>query len=191
MNKVFSTVWNAALGQLVVASELARGQKKGAKGTTRASRGRRVLKGMAVAGAMAFAGTASATWDLQVDGSLGFTVPDNGTVNFVSGHNIDLTSSGNAITVAMVESPEFGNVTINDGNSGKITGVTDGEISSGSKEVVTGGQLFSTNQNVDQNTSDINDNTSAINTNTTQIGTNTNDISSLQTSVSGGWTLQA
>src|SRR5699024_3827592 len=138
MNRVFSTVWNASLGQLVVASELARGQKKGARGT---SRGRRALKGVAFAGAMAFAGTASAAWDLQVDGSLGFTVPDNAAVDFVAGDNIVITTdcNGNSVSVATADSPQFGTIKINDG--GKITGVADGDLSASSDEVVTGGQL--------------------------------------------------
>src|SRR5699024_1553017 len=160
MNRVFSTVWNAPLGQLVVASELARGQKKGARGT---SRGRRALKGVAVAG------TASAAWDLQVDGSLGFTVPDNAVVDFVAGDNIVITpdGNGNSVIVATADSPQFGTIKINDG--GKITGVTDGDLSASSDEVVTGGQLYKTNQDVLQNAGDISANSSQINVNTGDI----------------------
>ncbi|PJK12613.1 hypothetical protein CO614_04185, partial [Lysobacteraceae bacterium NML120232] len=40
-------------------------------------------------------------------------------------------------------------------NDQKIVNVADGDLSAGSKDAVNGGQLFATNQNVAQNTTDI------------------------------------
>ncbi|EDT6434380.1 hypothetical protein WP66_004791 [Salmonella enterica subsp. enterica] len=45
------------------------------------------------------------------------------------------------ISIQMADSPVFGSVVINDNNSGKITGVSDGTISEGSQDVVNGGQI--------------------------------------------------
>ncbi|MDC9592853.1 YadA-like family protein [Xenorhabdus sp. IM139775] len=57
-----------------------------------------------------------------------------------------------------------------------ITGVKQGEVSQSSTEVVTGSQLYATNQKVDNNTSGINANTSGINANTSGINANTSRI---------------
>ncbi|KLD61925.1 YadA-like family protein [Dyella japonica] len=45
------------------------------------------------------------------------------------------------IVVQVADSPKFGNVTINDSNTGKITGVTAGDISDTSTDAVNGSQL--------------------------------------------------
>ena len=50
------------------------------------------------------------------------------------------------INLQMADSPKFGEVTINDGGSGKITGVAPGEVSPTSKEAINGSQLYQTNQ---------------------------------------------
>ncbi|EBY2669990.1 hypothetical protein JZD35_004982, partial [Salmonella enterica subsp. enterica serovar Teko] len=60
-----------------------------------------------------------------------------------NGKNIKTVTdiSTGIISIKIAESPVFGNVVINDSNSGKITGVSDGSIVSGSKDVVNGGQI--------------------------------------------------
>ncbi|ECW2974558.1 hypothetical protein ABQ01_004303 [Salmonella enterica subsp. salamae] len=58
-----------------------------------------------------------------------------------SGKNIKTVTdiSTGMISIQIAESPVFGSVVIN--NNGKITGVSDGAIAAGSKEVVNGGQI--------------------------------------------------
>ncbi|HAG0930506.1 TPA: hypothetical protein G8S40_004582 [Salmonella enterica] len=60
-----------------------------------------------------------------------------------SGKNIKTATdiSTGMISIQIAESPVFGSVVINDNNSGKITGVSDGVIAAGSKDVVNGGQI--------------------------------------------------
>ncbi|EAB9447464.1 hypothetical protein CSU32_25025, partial [Salmonella enterica subsp. diarizonae] len=60
-----------------------------------------------------------------------------------SGKNIKTVTdiSTGMISIQIAESPVFGNVVVNDHNSGKITGVSDGIIAAGSKDVVNGGQI--------------------------------------------------
>ncbi|ASD87809.1 YadA-like family protein [Salmonella enterica] len=60
-----------------------------------------------------------------------------------SGKNIKTVTdiSTGMISIQIAESPVFGSVMINDNNSGKITGVSDGVIAAGSKDVVNGGQI--------------------------------------------------
>ncbi|MGO1073838.1 YadA-like family protein, partial [Lysobacter sp. CA199] len=53
-----------------------------------------------------------------------------------------------AINVQLADSPKFGNTVINDGGSGKISGVTAADLSVASTEAVNGSQLFQTNQDV-------------------------------------------
>ncbi|MJK42715.1 hypothetical protein DM680_10170 [Salmonella enterica subsp. diarizonae] len=61
-----------------------------------------------------------------------------------SGKNIKTATdiSTGMISIQIAESPVFGSVVINDNNSGKITGVSDGVIAAGSKDVVNGGQIY-------------------------------------------------
>ncbi|EAP3797872.1 ESPR-type extended signal peptide-containing protein [Salmonella enterica subsp. enterica serovar Lille] len=65
----------------------------------------------------------------------------------------------------------------------KIVNVGNGAISESSTDAVNGSQLFATNANVTQNTTDIAANTDSINQNTTDIATNTTNINSLSDSV--------
>ncbi|ALM52469.1 hypothetical protein AR456_09380 [Halomonas huangheensis] len=51
-----------------------------------------------------------------------------------------------AIQLQMADAPQFGDVTINDGGSGKISGVADGDINEDSTDVVNGSQLWETQQ---------------------------------------------
>ncbi|EGH4836011.1 YadA-like family protein, partial [Salmonella enterica] len=60
-----------------------------------------------------------------------------------SGKNIKTVTdvSSGVISIQIAESPVFGNVVVNDSNSGKITGVSNGIISAESRDVVNGGQI--------------------------------------------------
>ncbi|EJX3459045.1 YadA-like family protein, partial [Salmonella enterica] len=60
-----------------------------------------------------------------------------------SGKNIKTVTdiSTGMISIQISESPVFGSIVINDSNNGKITGVSDGVIAEGSKDVVNGGQI--------------------------------------------------
>ncbi|MBJ5609348.1 hypothetical protein JGG80_02225, partial [Salmonella enterica subsp. enterica serovar Thompson] len=55
----------------------------------------------------------------------------------------------------------------------KITNLAAGTLAADSTDAVNGSQLFATNENVSQNTTDIAANTTSINQNTTDIATNT------------------
>ncbi|UKK84096.1 YadA-like family protein [Sphingopyxis sp. BSN-002] len=72
------------------------------------------------------------------------------TTGSYSGGNIrTVTDPGSgAINIEMAEAPKFGTVTVNDGGTGKITGVTAATLSSTSTEAVNGSQLHATNQAV-------------------------------------------
>ena len=50
------------------------------------------------------------------------------------------------IILQMTDQPKFGNVAINDGGSGRITGVAKGEVSPTSEDAINGSQLYQTNQ---------------------------------------------
>ncbi|MDA8502839.1 YadA-like family protein [Citrobacter sp. Awk 2] len=65
----------------------------------------------------------------------------------------------------------------------KITNVAAGTLSADSTDVVNGSQLFETNQNVTQNTTDIATNATNIATNTTDIATNTTNIATNTTDI--------
>ncbi|MBJ3622529.1 hypothetical protein JGC63_25745, partial [Salmonella enterica subsp. enterica serovar Weltevreden] len=69
------------------------------------------------------------------------------------------------------------------GNASKITNLTAGTLAADSTDAVNGSQLFATNENVSQNTTDIAANTTSINQNTTDIATNTTSINNLSNSV--------
>ncbi|EID8040927.1 YadA-like family protein [Salmonella enterica] len=60
-----------------------------------------------------------------------------------SGKNIKTVTdvSSGVISIQIAESPVFGNVVVNDSNSGKITGVSNGIIAAESRDVVNGGQI--------------------------------------------------
>ncbi|HBL9988742.1 TPA: YadA-like family protein [Salmonella enterica subsp. enterica serovar Sternschanze] len=69
------------------------------------------------------------------------------------------------------------------GSASKITNLAAGTLAADSTDAVNGSQLFATNENVSQNTTDIAANTTSINQNTTDIATNTTSINSLSDSV--------
>ncbi|EGG8181254.1 autotransporter adhesin SadA [Salmonella enterica subsp. enterica serovar Montevideo] len=69
------------------------------------------------------------------------------------------------------------------GSDSKITNLAAGTLAADSTDAVNGSQLFATNKNVSQNTTDITANTDSINQNTTDIATNTTSINNLSNSV--------
>ncbi|EBF8610670.1 autotransporter adhesin SadA [Salmonella enterica subsp. enterica serovar Nagoya] len=69
------------------------------------------------------------------------------------------------------------------GSDSKITNLAAGTLAADSTDAVNGSQLFATNENVSQNTTDIAANTTSITQNTTDIATNTTNINSLSDSV--------
>ncbi|EKQ0641269.1 trimeric autotransporter adhesin SadA, partial [Salmonella enterica] len=69
------------------------------------------------------------------------------------------------------------------GSDSKITNLAAGTLAADSTDAVNGSQLFATNENVPQNTTDIAANTTSINQNTTDIATNTTSINNLSNSV--------
>ncbi|EBD3463116.1 TPA: trimeric autotransporter adhesin SadA [Salmonella enterica subsp. enterica serovar Virchow] len=71
------------------------------------------------------------------------------------------------------------------GNASKITNLAAGTLAADSTDAVNGSQLFATNENVSQNTTDIAANTTSINQNTTDIATNTTNINNLSDSITG------
>ncbi|MCR4531138.1 ESPR-type extended signal peptide-containing protein, partial [Acinetobacter venetianus] len=142
------------------------------------------------------------TFKLQANGDTASAVASSDTVQFIDGDNIDITRSGNDITIATskdltVDSVTAGNSKLDttglvitggpsitttgiDAGSKVISNVADGSVAAGSKDAVNGGQLFTTNQNLSTNATNIATNTSNIATNTSNIATNTTDISNLQ-----------
>jgi len=108
-------------------------------------------------GSMTFTGNDATAG--TVSRTLGDTLAIKGvasTTGLYSGNNIKTVTDPvtGAINMQMADAPKFGNVVVNDTNSGKITGLTDGSIASGSKEAVTGGQLYTTNQIASKNGTD-------------------------------------
>ncbi|WP_080089925.1 trimeric autotransporter adhesin SadA [Salmonella enterica] len=69
------------------------------------------------------------------------------------------------------------------GSDSKITNLAAGTLAADSTDAVNGSQLFATNENVSQNTTDITTNTNSINQNTTDIATNTTNINNLSDSI--------
>ncbi|EJC2185622.1 trimeric autotransporter adhesin SadA [Salmonella enterica] len=69
------------------------------------------------------------------------------------------------------------------GSDSKITNLAAGTLAADSTDAVNGSQLFATNENVSQNTTNIAANTTSINQNTTDIATNTTSINNLSNSV--------
>ncbi|XHS33971.1 YadA-like family protein [Pseudoxanthomonas sp. UC29_72] len=81
---------------------------------------------------------------------LGQTLAINGgasTVGTYSGDNLKTVTdpTNGAISLQMADAPKFGAVTVNDGGSGKITGVTAATLSAASTDAVNGSQLYATN----------------------------------------------
>ncbi|HWT21840.1 MAG TPA: hypothetical protein VN280_23295, partial [Variovorax sp.] len=89
----------------------------------------------------------------DVHRSLGQTLAIKGgasTAGTYSGANVKTVTdpTTGAINVQIADAPKFGSVTLNDGGTGKITGLTAGALSAGSTEAINGSQLYQTNQTV-------------------------------------------
>ncbi|MEI2453472.1 hypothetical protein [Lysobacter firmicutimachus] len=98
-----------------------------------------------------FTGNDNAAGDVHRD--LGQTLSirgDAATTGSYSGANLKTVTdpATGAIQLQLAESPKFGSVIVNDGGSGKISGVTAADLSAASTEAVNGSQLFQTNQDV-------------------------------------------
>ncbi|EDA5802580.1 hypothetical protein F9W56_06240 [Salmonella enterica subsp. enterica serovar Rissen] len=96
-----------------------------------------------------------------------------------------VTSAKNSVAIGSNSTATEENVVSvgSDALKRKIVNVGNGAISESSTDAVNGSQLFATNENVSQNTTDIAANTDSINQNTTDIATNTTNINSLSDSV--------
>ncbi|EBW6336590.1 autotransporter adhesin SadA [Salmonella enterica subsp. enterica serovar Oslo] len=74
------------------------------------------------------------------------------------------------------------------GNASKITNLAAGTLAADSTDAVNGSQLFATNENVSQNTTDIAANTTSINQNTADITANTDSINQNTTDIAANTT---
>ncbi|MCL6242983.1 hypothetical protein M5E96_16380, partial [Acinetobacter sp. ANC 7086] len=97
------------------------------------------------------------------------------------------TASDNSV-VKYDDAQSKDTVTLGGTGGTTITNLKAGDVSANSTDAVNGSQLFSTNQNVQQNTANITANTNNIAQNTANITTNTADIGALQNQT---WKLQA
>uniref|UniRef100_UPI003F55BEF2 ESPR-type extended signal peptide-containing protein n=1 Tax=Acinetobacter haemolyticus TaxID=29430 RepID=UPI003F55BEF2 len=115
-------------------------------------------------------GDSNITTETTVDG-VQVKLNNDLNVSSVTTGNSKLDSNG----LVIIGGPSVTTAGIDAGNK-VITNVADGSVASGSKDAVNGGQLFTTNQKVDQNTTNIATNTSNIAKNTGDIATNTANI---------------
>ena len=95
-------------------------------------------------------GISNQTWKIQANGDAATSVKASDTVQFNDGANIAITRSGNNLTVATKPEVSFDKVTV-DGvvlDNGQITVTKNATVGSGSKEVVTGDQLYQVEQDL-------------------------------------------
>ncbi|EOR06044.1 hypothetical protein F896_02502, partial [Acinetobacter genomosp. 15BJ] len=95
-------------------------------------------------------GISNQTWKIQANGDAATSVKASDTVQFSDGANIAITRSGNNLTVATKPEVSFDKVTV-DGvviDNGQITVTKNATVGSGSKEVVTGDQLYQVEQDL-------------------------------------------
>ncbi|WP_296288135.1 YadA-like family protein [Pseudomonas sp.] len=120
----------------------------------------------------------------------------DGRVTTVEGDVSNLTTNINSGTIGLVQQSAAGeNLTVGKDTDGaavdfagtdgarKLINVADGTLAADSKDAVNGGQLFATNQQVDQNTSDIAGNTTSITNLDGRVTQNTTDINSINTNI--------
>ena len=97
---------------------------------------------------------ASRGWDLQANGDAATKVAPGDTVQFIDGNNINVTRSGNDLTIATTADLTADSLIINnagpvlssagiDMNGKKLTNVAPGSLSADSKDAVNASQLFS------------------------------------------------
>ncbi|HCM1965127.1 TPA: YadA-like family protein [Salmonella enterica subsp. salamae serovar 56:l,v:z39] len=103
--------------------------------------------------------TVNRGWNLQVNSGDTESIAPGDTLNITEGDNIQISRTGKTLNIATASKVSFDNVTVGnislDKDTGKIGGLSDGLLSTNSKDAVTGGQLFSTNENVTTNTRNI------------------------------------
>ncbi|EGB7051776.1 hypothetical protein H8C13_004545 [Salmonella enterica] len=103
--------------------------------------------------------TVNRGWNLQVNSGDTESIAPGDTLNITEGDNIQISRTGKTLNIATARKVSFDNVTVGnislDKDTGKIGGLSDGLLSTNSKDAVTGGQLFSTNENVTTNTRNI------------------------------------
>ncbi|ECB1044958.1 hypothetical protein S780_21515 [Salmonella enterica] len=103
--------------------------------------------------------TVNRGWNLQVNSGDAESIAPGDTLNITEGDNIQISRTDKTLNIATARKVSFDNVTVGnislDKDTGKIGGLSDGLLSTNSKDAVTGGQLFSTNENVTTNTRNI------------------------------------
>ncbi|WP_353233258.1 hypothetical protein, partial [Pseudomonas helleri] len=114
----------------------------------------------------------------KTDNSIKVKLAENLTATSVTTGNSKLNSDGLTIT----DGPSVTNAGINAGEK-KVANVAAGDLSADSKDAVTGGQLFATNETVAGHTTAIAANTAAIAGNTTAIEGNTAAIAGHTTTI--------
>ncbi|WP_198361374.1 YadA-like family protein [Halomonas sp. N3-2A] len=67
---------------------------------------------------------ANTGWDIQTNNDAATNVAPGDTVQMIDGQNIAITRNGTDITVATIDSPQFGNVTVNTAGGDTINGLS-------------------------------------------------------------------
>ncbi|EDU8905686.1 autotransporter adhesin SadA [Salmonella enterica subsp. enterica] len=136
------------------------------------------------------AGTLAADSTDAVNGSQLFATNENVSQNTtdIAANTTNINSLSNSVTTltddALLWDAASGAFSAkHNGSDSKITNLAAGTLAADSTDAVNGSQLFATNENVSQNTTDIAANTTSINQNTTDIATNTTSINNLSNSV--------
>ncbi|EBK7906212.1 autotransporter adhesin SadA [Salmonella enterica] len=136
------------------------------------------------------AGTLAADSTDAVNGSQLFATNENVSQNTtdIATNTTNINSLSNSVTTltddALLWDAASGAFSAkHNGSDSKITNLAAGTLAADSTDAVNGSQLFATNENVSQNTTDIAANTTSINQNTTDIATNTTSINNLSNSV--------
>ncbi len=103
--------------------------------------------------------TVSKGWNLQANGGPTEAVAPGDTMNVEDGDNIQVTRTGKTLNITTARKVNFDNVAVGDisldKDTGKISGLSDGSLSTDSRDAVTGSQLFNTRENVTTNTRNI------------------------------------
>ncbi|WP_240201606.1 YadA-like family protein [Pseudomonas sp. PDNC002] len=118
------------------------------------------------------------------------------SITNLQGDVSNITNNINSGTIGLVQQSAAGaNLTVGKDTDGaavdflgtagarKLINVADGTVAAGSKDAVNGGQLFTTNQQVAQNTTDIAGNAASITNLDNRTTTNEGDISTLNTAI--------
>ncbi|EDT2836428.1 hypothetical protein S958_000746 [Salmonella enterica subsp. enterica] len=136
------------------------------------------------------AGTLAADSTDAVNGSQLFATNENVSQNTtdIAANTTNINSLSDSVTTltddALLWDAASGAFSANhNGSDSKLTNLAAGTLAADSTDAVNGSQLFATNENVSQNTTDIAANTTSINQNTTDIATNTTSINNLSNSV--------